>query len=248
MFWKIRKKGLYIKNQAEIFKLKDSLSEYFISVDETDLKYRLRFSKRAKNIQLQINQQADIYLVLPYRISKFDHRSYIRSKSGWIKKHLEKFNYIEFYLLGEQISIVKRSSLLNLKPIYKMDKKILTAYLPSMDTRSLGMIFNDWLYKEAKSLLPLRVFEIAAQHSFSPEKIAIKRQRTRWGSCSQSGTISLNYKMLSLKQELIDYIIVHELCHLKEMNHSKKFWNLVESIIPNHKTLRKELKQIRIFN
>lgn len=139
-------------------------------------------------------------------------------------------------------------SLFNIKPGYSFDNKILTVHLPSGNNRSLEMIFNDWLFEEAKSILPSRAFEIAGQYSFSPRRISIKRQRTRWGSCSQSATISLNYKLLSLKQELIDYIIVHELCHLKEMNHSIKFWKLVESIIPGYKTLQKEMRQIRIFN
>ncbi|HEY6906360.1 MAG TPA: M48 family metallopeptidase, partial [Ignavibacteriaceae bacterium] len=64
----------------------------------------------------------------------------------------------------------------------------------------------------------------------------------RWGSCSASGNISLNYKLMKYRKELIDYVIIHELCHLKEMNHSKKFWKLVEGLVTEYKSLKRELK------
>ena len=68
--------------------------------------------------------------------------------------------------------------------------------------------------------------------------------KTRWGSCSKKGTLNFNYKIALLSPELRDYIIVHELCHLGEFNHSSKFWLLVEKTVPNYKTLRKQIKQI----
>lgn len=227
---------------------KSLISEHTISIDGTDYNYRIRFSQRAKNIQLQINQQAQLKLILPYRFRNFDHNSFIESKSKWIRKHLRKFGTDEFYYFGERIAVVQLYSLFITEPKYNIDNKTLFANLISGDERNLQQVYSDWLYAEAKRLLPSRVIEIARKNFLFPEKISIRKQRTRWGSCSQSGTIFLNYKLLSLKTELIDYIIVHELCHLKEMNHSKKFWSLVESIIPGYKSLRKELRQIRIFN
>ncbi|MBU2007661.1 M48 family metallopeptidase, partial [Patescibacteria group bacterium] len=72
--------------------------------------------------------------------------------------------------------------------------------------------------------------------------ITIKRQKTRWGSCSKKGNLNYNYKMLFLPEAIADYIIVHELCHLQEFNHSRKFWNLVAMTIPNYLDIKKELK------
>jgi predicted metal-dependent hydrolase len=79
-------------------------------------------------------------------------------------------------------------------------------------------------------------------YKFEYNKISIRNQKTRWGSCSRRGNLSFNYKIALLPSDLADYIIVHELCHLKEFNHSLKFWNLVEMTIPLHKEIRKKLR------
>ena len=81
-------------------------------------------------------------------------------------------------------------------------------------------------------------------YGFAWKNVSIKNTKTRWGSCSKQGNLNFNYRILFLTEALADYLIVHELCHLKEMNHSEKFWKLVEKTIPNYKDLRKELKGI----
>lgn len=84
-------------------------------------------------------------------------------------------------------------------------------------------------------------------YGFSFNKIFIKNQKTRWGSCSRKQNINLNYKIIFLPKKHGDYIIVHEMCHLKEFNHSKKFWTLVEKAIPNYLDIKKELHNHELF-
>lgn len=80
-------------------------------------------------------------------------------------------------------------------------------------------------------------------YGFSFEKIRIKSQRTCWGSCSGRKNLNFNYRLAFLPEHVVDYIVVHELCHLGEMNHSKNFWNLVARAIPDHLNIRKELRR-----
>ncbi len=97
--------------------------------------------------------------------------------------------------------------------------------------------------KNAKEIISQRVEFWAERYGFAYNRIAIRNQRTCWGSCSRRGNLNFNYKLADLPQELQDYVIIHELCHLKELNHSPRFWNLVEKIMPDHKNLRKKLKR-----
>lgn len=102
-------------------------------------------------------------------------------------------------------------------------------------------------YKEkALILVKDRLEHYNKVYQFKYNKITIRNQKTRWGSCSKQGNLNFNYKIAILPELLADYIIVHELCHLGQFNHSDKFWSLVEKTVPNHLVLRRELKKNHI--
>ena len=96
--------------------------------------------------------------------------------------------------------------------------------------------------KQALKLAKERVEFFSKLYKLNPSRVSIRNQSTRWGSCSSKKTLSLHYKIAKIPKDLADYIIVHELCHLKEMNHSKRFWKLVAQTMPNYKQKRKLLK------
>jgi hypothetical protein len=87
-----------------------------------------------------------------------------------------------------------------------------------------------------------KIARFNAFYGYTINKISIRNQRTRWGSCSRNGNLNFSYRIIYLPEESSDYIIVHELCHLGEFNHSKRFWNLVAKIVPDYKKVRKKIR------
>ena len=100
---------------------------------------------------------------------------------------------------------------------------------------------------QAKAALPPRLAELAALHGFTYNKVRIKHNSSNWGSCSELGNINLNLNIMRLPEHLRDYVLLHELCHLRYLNHGPEFHALIESVCPGHRDLQKELKAYRLI-
>jgi predicted metal-dependent hydrolase len=98
------------------------------------------------------------------------------------------------------------------------------------------------LRKRAQRELPPRLIELAAQHGLAVTRISVRNQRWRWGSCSRSGHICLNWRLVGMPDSVRDYVMLHELMHLKRMDHSPKFWKLVEKVCPDFQASRAFLR------
>ncbi len=99
--------------------------------------------------------------------------------------------------------------------------------------------------ESARALITERVRHFNTHYGVAVGKIAIRNQRSRWGSCSKKGNLNFNYKLAFLSEELRDYVIVHEICHIKEFNHGHDFWNLVAQQVPEHRALNKRLREVQ---
>jgi len=100
--------------------------------------------------------------------------------------------------------------------------------------------------EEARLLVHAKIIQFNTHYQFEINRLFIKNQRSCWGSCSENKNLSFNYRLIYLEPELIDYVIVHELCHVQELNHSPRFWELVAQTIPSAKVLRKQLNKFEI--
>jgi predicted metal-dependent hydrolase len=107
--------------------------------------------------------------------------------------------------------------------------------------QAFSNVFQSIDKKEAKRKIITRLAQMAKEHGFAYNKVSIRNQRTRWGSCSAKCNISLNIKLVALPEELIDYVILHELMHTRVHNHSKKFWQELDKYVEDSKTKAKQL-------
>lgn len=182
-----------------------------ITVDNQEISYSLRKSRRATRMRLAVYGDGRVVLTSPfYQIEKIAE-GFIRQKTGWL---LEK---LEIFKKRERTSPIRHTHADYLK----------------MKSKALELVLE-------------RVQYFSNLHGFKYNRISIKNQRTCWGSCSRKGNLNFNYKLVYLSPQAQDYIILHELCHLKEFNHSKKFWSLVESILPNYLDLKREIRQFNL--
>ena len=103
------------------------------------------------------------------------------------------------------------------------------------------------LRRQAKAYLPGRLAELAAMYGFQYNTLRIKHNSSNWGSCSSKGNINLNLNLMRVPQELQDYVMLHELCHLKYLNHSPQFHSLLESVCPGHREKQRRLKDFKLI-
>jgi predicted metal-dependent hydrolase len=222
---------------------KNTISYAKLYINDNELTYQIRYSQRAKYIRLQINPSTGLEVVLPRRCKVEEAEKFVNKKKEWISKYLKAVPLTEeFSYLGKKLEINQKFNLFLYRHKVSFSKNVLSIESPAGSDDKVETIYTAWLRHVAKSYLPERTQILAQKHGFIVKQIRVRSQKTRWGNCSTSGRISLNYRLMKYRKEVIDYVIIHELCHLKELNHSKKFWRLVETIIPDYKLLKKELK------
>jgi hypothetical protein len=204
-------------------------------------------SKR-KTLSLIVETDGTLTVRAPLRMKEADIRRFIEVKADWVKRKqagvkkdaLAPRQYVEgesFPYLGKHVPL---RIVPDHRPALVMDRAFKLAR--SAQPRAAS-VFEAWYKKQARVVLTERIEFFARKYDFTVKKIRISSARTRWGSCSTKGTLSFTWRLVMAPLEVIDYVVVHELCHLKELNHSKSFWAQVEGILPGYKPCRKWLKQ-----
>lgn len=191
----------------------------------------------SRSVTMRINNRGEIILNLPPFISYQDGFDFIKRKENWLKKHLLKFERAKnYFLFGKKMEIRSGDNYLT----FLKDNKIIK--MVSGAPEDAESIYEQMVLNEAIVYIPDRVRTLASKYSFEFNRVLIKNQATRWGSCSSKKNLSFNYQLVKYSEDLIDYVIIHELCHLREMNHSQRFWQLVQNFIPDYKMRRFKIK------
>lgn len=212
-------------------------------------------STKAKRLRAMILPDG-VKVILPRGCSEKEGMAFVESVRGKIKATQEKIEHKSILITEEKPLqtltfrvLVKKAAR---KDIFSSLKSgVLTIeypdFLKTEDTKTQQYFWNSinyFLRQEAKRLLPNRTYELAKKFGFKFSDVKIQSSKTRWGSCSRRKSINLSFYLLLTPQHLIDYVILHELCHTMEMNHGDKFWALMEQVTQNKsKLLRNELKK-----
>ncbi len=204
-------------------------------------------SKR-KTLSLIVEPDGTLTVRAPLRMKKADIQKFVEEKQDWIKRKqaraLEDAPTPRRYVDGETFTYLGEEILLRIVPDGKPALVMDGVFKLTKSSQPLAKsYFEAWYKKQARVVLTERVVHFARSRKVKPGRIRISSAKTRWGSCSPKKTLSFTWRLVMAPLEIIDYVVVHELCHLEEMNHSKAFWARVEGILPDYKARRKWLKE-----
>jgi predicted metal-dependent hydrolase len=221
----------------------------------------LRQSNRSRYLRLRVDIKEGIVATAPVGLPDKFLIKFLEDKKAWLKKALQKQDKIrnQITLFTHGSVYQTRNHTLYLRTHRKKTiktvvggQKIITWYPEDADvtderiqTAIRKAVIEAWRV-EAKLILPRRVGQLAEQFNFRYKKLAIKNAKTRWGSCSAENNINLNLQLMRLPDELINYVILHELMHTVHKHHQSSFWKALEQIMPGARNLDKALNDYHL--
>ena len=213
--------------------------------------YRHIINPKLKHIYLSFDDGGELIIKSP-KVSQRQIEQLLLKKASWITKSREKFQSKKGRLLDfdttSEIYFLGESHTLTLRPYEKKRTKLMfdgdtfTLYYSTYDASIFQTHIAKFYKEEAKQYIPKIVNEWSDKMNLHYNKISFRKTKRQWGSCSAKNDLSFNTMMMKLPLDVIQYIIVHELAHIKHKHHQKAFWALVESYLPAYKTQVKELK------
>ena len=222
---------------------------------QTDFPFEIFKTDRRKTASIKI-LEGRVHVVVPKRLSDARVKDLILKRTSWIKQKLRIQSETVLpkpkeYVSGENFTYLGRNYRLKLIPNGEEEVKLKGGYLtlgyseklPETDRQSfVKKSLEGWYKGHALKRLTEKSKRYEKILRVTPQSISLKNYKSRWGSCSNSGEINFNWKIIIAPHHIVDYVVVHELCHMLEHNHSPKYWRHVQSVIPDYKMDRQWLK------
>ncbi len=224
------------------------------------LEYRVRVSTRGRNVRLSVTFQHGLEVIVPqgYDLNKVP--GLLERKKHWIRVALERVEshrkffepeptwrlplQIKLPAVGAVWHVTARETEAPWVAVRELGADRLLAFGAIRDERGCRAALKRWLIRQTREHLVPRLQTLSFKTGLQYQRAFVKRPRTRWASCSRRRSISLNAKLLFLPAQLVDYAMIHELCHIAEMNHSKRFWELVDRHCPDYRRLDTRLREM----
>jgi predicted metal-dependent hydrolase len=223
------------------------------------ISYRLHHADR-KNLRVIVSPDLTVEIFAPKSSGDEQIQAVIKKKMPWIIRTLDKLESYhplpapKRYLSGETLVYLGRQYRLKVENGNKQPAKLIGRYLKvwvkdKSDSLSVKKSVEEWYRKRAHEILNRYIekcYHIASRHAVPEPKVMIRNMRRRWGSCSPSGRITLNNNLVKVPVHCIEYVIMHELCHLKNHNHSKNFYSLLTRCLPDWRKRKEALDKFRL--
>ena len=212
---------------------------------------RLRHSRRARRVAVRIDAMGRVELVVPRGVSESRARAFLDSRAEWINRHVQRRRQlakpvqqfppasIELTALGEKWRVFLAGG----EARFRLSERapgMLELRGSGTDAQMQRALIR-WLTQRAQTALAPQLDALAQRHGFTYSALKLRRQRTRWGSCSARGVITLNLALLFQPPDVLRYLMCHELAHTRHMNHSARFWRCVEQCEPQYRSLDAQL-------
>jgi predicted metal-dependent hydrolase len=209
--------------------------------------FAVRVSPRARRLTARVHVGGRVEIVVPVGVNAHAVRDFVQRFTPWINRKVAAMRCfvapmepvpptIEFAFTGEYLTVEWHSG-----PERKLEHRGGRIVVQAPDDSAARAQLQGWLKSAAEERLTPQLLQLAAALKYSVSRVSIRCQRTRWGSCSTRGTVSLNCSLVFLRPEVVRYLFIHELAHTKHMNHSVSFWRLVEKLEPDFRRLDAEL-------
>jgi predicted metal-dependent hydrolase len=217
-------------------------------------RYNLIFSRR-RTISISVSPDKGVTVRAPLRTSPASIEKFVASRSDWVMKHLENFNdrtRLNGKIAdGEKILFRGRELIVRLSDSRKAEVtisegEVFVGVPAGINGSGAELVLKKWISAEAAKAITFRVKTLLSEfesYGFKPSIIKIRTMKRRWGSCSSKGRITLNSELIKLDDIFTDYVILHELCHLKHHNHGAEYYKLLSEVFPDWKNVRKELRK-----
>lgn len=217
--------------------------------------YTLKRSGKRRSIGLNIDDRG-LTVSVPLRASEKWLQSVLQDKANWVVEKLDGWLTCQTaanrWHDGETIDYLGELLVLRVvqglfaTPVHRRGNELWVFVVNGSETIHIEQAVSRWYQQEAEQFFVLRAAHYAPLLNVVPQAVKLSEAKTQWGSCTAKGSVRLHVQLIKLPPRLIDYVVVHELAHLRKLNHSAAFWQLVESVCPDFASLRDELKAVVI--
>lgn len=233
--------GLELEKQSRVGQV--------LTLDAGQVLLVVKRNPRARRYVLRLNREGQAQVTIPRSGSAAEAFRFAHRNKPWLERQFQRLANLPKRAVEWSVGskVLFRGDLVSVEPALDGPNhsiRLGSEVIPVPDLKAnLRPMLERHLWALASRELPPRVMQFAAQHQLIVRRVSVRNQKSRWGSCSRKGTISLNWRLVQSPPFVLDYIILHELMHLRHMNHSTRYWREVQRVCPDYQNAERWLKQ-----